>query len=94
MLGMISGGASCANMSAFYGINKAAYTQIAQPSRAYPNNDIGRPPVPDEHTQRFIWSVWLQYEDLDDPHVYLAVHAVTQIKIRTLWQLMNEWQAN
>ena len=91
--GMILGGASCANMTAFYGINKTTYTQLRSQA-GLSEHDIGRPPVPDEPTQRFIWSVWLQYPDLDDRPRLLAVHAVTKIKIRTLWQLMQEWRSN
>ncbi len=91
MMAMILGGASCANMTEFYGINKAAYTQMRSHA-GLSENDIGRPAVPDEHTQRFIWSVWLQHQNLDDQARLLAVHAATQIKIRSLWQLLTEWR--
>lgn len=93
ILSMILGGASYANMSAFYGINKTTYSQLRSQA-GLSEHDIGRPPVPDEPTQRFIWSVWLQYPDLDDRPRLLAVHAVTKIKVRTLWQLMQEWRSN
>jgi len=91
MLVMIQAGASCSNMNEFYGINKAAYTQLrAQAGLSI--NDIGRPQVPDDNAQRLIWSVWLQHKDLDDRHRLLAVHSATQIKIRAIWHLLTEWK--
>lgn len=91
MMAMIQAGASCANMTEFYGINKAAYTQMRS-QVGLSINDIGRPQVPDGKTQRLIWSVWLQHKDLDDRQRLLAVFSATQIKIRSIWQLLTEWR--
>jgi Protein of unknown function (DUF2857) len=91
MLAMIQAGASGANMTEFYGINKAAYTQMRS-QVGFSINDIGRPQVPDEKAQRLIWSVWLQYEGLDDRSRLLAVYSATQYKIRSIWQLLTEWR--
>jgi hypothetical protein len=91
MLAMIQAGASGANMAEFYGINKAAYTQMRS-QVGLSINDVGRPQIPGEKAQRLIWSAWLQHEGLDAPQRLLAVHAATQIKIRAIWQLLNEWK--
>mgnify|MGYP002083841103 CR=1 FL=1 len=91
MLAMIQAGASCANMTEYYGINKAAYTQMRS-QLGLSANDNGRPQVPDENAQRLIWSVWLQNENLSDPHRLLAVHSATHIKIRSIWNLISEWK--
>jgi Protein of unknown function (DUF2857) len=47
MLAMIQAGASGANMAEFYGINKAAYTQMRS-QVGLSINDVGRPQVPGE----------------------------------------------
>jgi len=91
MLAMILAGASCANMTEFYGINKSAYTRMRS-QVGLSINDIGRPQVPDENGQRLIWSVWLQHEDLDEHPRLLAVHSATRYKIRSIWQLLTEWR--
>jgi hypothetical protein len=92
IIDMVKARASFPVMAQLTGISKAEFTQLRRQLNLS-EHDIGRYELPDESTQRLIWSTWKHYDSLDDKHRLLAVHQATGVKIRAIWALLTEWNS-
>ena len=78
-------------MQALFGMRSSDYAKQRK-RLGLSGRDVGRPAIPDEATERRVWSIWREHSQLTDSERYRRVAEVTELPLTVIWAVVNSAQ--